>query len=151
MNYIRIDEDDLLNGEGIRVVLWVTGCAHNCKGCHNPETHNPYAGQLFDEKAKQHLFKILERDYISGVTFSGGDPLFPSNLPVITELAKEINKLFPNKTIWLYTGYKYDQVKHYEVFNYINVVVEGPYIEELRSPELPWVGSSNQEVIKIVK
>lgn len=149
MNYIRIDKDDLLNGEGIRVVLWVAGCNHNCKGCHNPETHNPNAGQLFDDKAKKELFEILSQDYISGVTFSGGDPLYPGNLKDITALAKEINILFPNKTIWLYTGFTYDKIKAYEILNYIDVLIEGPYIEKLRSPDLPWIGSSNQTIIRI--
>lgn len=149
MNYHNIVHCDMRNGTGLRVTLFVSGCNHHCKGCHNPQTWDPNSGIEFDEAAKQELFAELNKDYISGVTFSGGDPLFPSNREVILSLCKEIKTLYPNKNIWLYTGYKYEQVKHLEILKYIDVLIDGKYVEKLRSVNLPWVGSSNQKVIYV--
>lgn len=149
MNYHNIVHCDMRNGTGLRVTLFVSGCSHHCKGCHNPQTWDPNSGIEFDESAKQELFAELNKDYISGVTFSGGDPLFPSNREVILSLCKEIKTLYPNKNIWLYTGYKYEQVKHLEILKYIDVLIDGKYVEKLRSANLPWVGSSNQKVIYV--
>ena len=149
MNYHNITKNDMLQGDGVRVALWVAGCNHQCKNCHNPETWDPNGGIPFDKEAKEELFQALNREYIAGVTFTGGDPLFPENRGIITELAKEIRERFPNKTIWCYTGYLYDQVKDLEIMKYLDVLVDGPYIEELRSPNEPWVGSSNQKVIRL--
>lgn len=149
MNYHNIVHCDMRNGTGLRVTLFVSGCNHHCKGCHNPQTWDPNSGIEFDGAAKQELFAELNKDYISGVTFSGGDPLFPSNREVILSLCKEIKTLYPNKNIWLYTGYRYEQVKHLEILKYIDVLVDGKYVEKLRSVNLPWVGSSNQKVIYV--
>lgn len=149
MNYHNIVHCDMRNGTGLRVTLFVSGCNHHCKGCHNPQTWDPNSGIEFDEAAKQELFAELNKDYVSGVTFSGGDPLFPSNREVILSLCKEIKTLYPNKNIWLYTGYRYEQVKHLEILKYIDVLVDGKYVEKLRSVNLPWVGSSNQKVIYV--
>ena len=148
MNYHLIKKDDLLNGDGIRVTLFVSGCGHQCKGCQNPQTWDCNSGMLFDENAKKFLFKQLKKNYISGITYSGGDPLYISNRDEITELAKEIREKFPSKTQWLYTGYEYKDIRHLEILEYIDVLVDGKYIEELRSPNKPWVGSANQEVIR---
>ena len=149
MNYIRVDKFDLLNGDGCRVVLWVSGCNHHCKGCHNPETWNPTAGILFNEQTKMEIFEALNKDYISGITYSGGDPLYPDNIETITTLAKEIREKFPSKDQWLYTGYKYEDIQDKEILKYINVLVDGPFIEELKDPNLHWRGSSNQRIIKL--
>ena len=97
MNYHNITKDDLKNGDGLRVVLWVAGCNHQCKECQNPETWDECGGLPFDESAKAELFKELEKDYISGITFSGGDPIFPSNRKVVGELMEEICKKYPNE------------------------------------------------------
>lgn len=147
MNYLNISKDDLLNGEGVRVVLWVTGCNHYCKGCQNPETWNPRAGKLFTEQTKRKLFELLSRDYIDGLTLSGGDPLFPSNRDELTKLCKEVKEKFPNKDIWCWTGYLYEEVKFLPIMKYIDVLIDGPYIEELRDITLQWRGSSNQKII----
>ena len=149
MNYIRVDKFDLLNGDGCRVVLWLSGCNHHCKGCHNPETWNPTAGILFNEQTKMEIFEALNKDYISGITYSGGDPLYPDNIETITTLAKEIREKFPSKDQWLYTGYKYEDIQDKEILKYINVLVDGPFIEELKDPNLHWRGSSNQRIIKL--
>jgi len=151
MFYHDITKDDMKNGDGLRVVLWVSGCSHRCKACHNPITWEPNDGLLFDEAAKKELYAELAKDYISGITFSGGDPLYESNISEITALSKEIKDLFPDKTIWLYTGYYYDEIKELEVLQYVDVLVDGPFILEKKDDKLPWRGSSNQQVIYLKK
>lgn len=149
MNYQNITKQDMLNGDGLRVVLWVSGCSHKCKDCHNPETWDECAGTPFDDYAKQELFDELEKDFISGITFSGGDPLYPQNREEVGNLMQEIHKLYPNKTIWLYTGYTYEQVKNLPYIKYIDVMVDGPYVSSMKDLNLKWKGSSNQRVIDI--
>ena len=97
----------MLNGDGLRVVLWVAGCSHHCKGCQNPITWDPDGGIPFEQKDKEEIFEQLNQSYIEGITFSGGDPLHEKNIREVTELAKEIKKKYPDKTIWLYTGYRW--------------------------------------------
>ena len=101
MRYHNITKDDMLNGDGLRVVLWVSGCSHCCKECHNPITWDPNVGLIFDEAARQEIFHELEKDYVSGITFSGGDPLHIANTYEVTALAREIREKYPEKTIWL--------------------------------------------------
>ena len=149
MNYHKIDKCSISNGIGFRVVLWVSGCNHYCKGCHNPETWNQYSGILFDESAKEELFYELKREEISGITFSGGDPLFIDNRPEIEKLMQEIKTKFPKKTIWLYTGYKFENISNLELLKYVDVLVDGEFIQELNDNTLHWVGSPNQRVIDI--
>lgn len=149
MNYHNITKEDVLNGEGVRVVLWVSGCPHHCKGCHNPETWPLNSGIEFDEEAREELFEALNRPYISGITFSGGDPLHPQNREEITKLSKLIKEKFPTKNQWLYTGYLYSDIKDLEIMKSLDVIVTGEYQEQNRSPNLPWVGSHNQRVIRI--
>lgn len=149
MNYHNITHDDMLNGEGLRVVLWVSGCEHNCKGCHNPETHNPQSGIEFDKDAWLEICEQLNKKYIDGITFSGGDPLGTFNRDTITHLAKEIKALYPNKTIWCYTGYTWEDVCGLEIMDYIDVLVEGRFVLSLKDNNLHWKGSSNQRVIDI--
>ncbi len=151
MNYHNITKDDMLNGDGLRVVLWVAGCSHQCPGCHNQETWDEFGGIPFDDEAKQEIFAELEKGYVSGITFSGGDPLFCSNREVITALAKEIKEKYPDKTIWLYSGYVYEQVKDIEIMQYVDVFVDGPFVQSLLDPQLKWKGSSNQKVIDMNK
>lgn len=139
----------MLNGDGLRVVLWVAGCAHCCKGCQNPITWDPDGGLQFDEAAKQELFEQLEKDYISGITFSGGDPLHPANRLDVRNLAEEIKQKFPGKTIWLYTGDSWENVLHYPIMKNVDVLVDGEYVQELRDTKLLWKGSKNQRVINV--
>lgn len=141
----------MLNGDGLRVVLWVAGCAHCCKGCQNPITWDPDGGLQFDEAAKQELFEQLEKDYISGITFSGGDPLHPANRLEVRNLAEEIKQKFPGKTIWLYTGDSWENVLHYPIMKNVDVLVDGEYVQELRDTKLLWKGSKNQRVIDVKK
>ena len=117
MRYHNITKDDMLNGDGLRVVLWVAGCSHCCDGCQNPVTWDPNGGLLFDEKAEAELFEELEKSYIDGVTLSAGDPLFSQNRYGVTLLAEKVKNKFPNKTIWLYTGEVWENIKSYPVMN----------------------------------
>lgn len=149
MRYHNITKDDMLNGDGLRVVLWVAGCSHHCDECQNPVTWNPNGGIPFGEKDKAELFEQLGKSYVSGVTFSGGDPLFEINEPEILALAKEIRAQFPEKTIWLYTGYLWEYVKSREIAQHIDVLVDGPYMKQLRDTKLHWRGSANQRVIDV--
>ena len=149
MRYHNITKDDMLNGSGLRVVLWVAGCGHHCPGCHNPITHDPNGGIPFDEAAKEEIFAELRKDYISGITFSGGDPLHPVNVNEIGELVAEINAKFPNKTKWLYTGYTWEQISGLPFISMLDVVCDGRFEMDKFDPKLHWVGSSNQRVIDV--
>ncbi len=149
MRYHNITKDDMLNGDGLRVVLWVAGCSHCCKGCQNPITWDPDGGLPFDDAAKQEIFDLLDKSYISGITFSGGDPLYCSNRLDVRALVEEIKEKYPDKTIWLYTGYKWEEIWHYPMMKNIDVLVDGKYVEELRDTKLLWKGSSNQRVIDV--
>lgn len=149
MKYHNITKDDMLNGDGLRVVLWVSGCEHGCKECHNQITWNPNDGLDFDDNAKQEIFDLLDKDYISGITFSGGDPLFLGNRETIGEFIKEIKEKYPHKTIWLYTGYTFEQIKDLDLINDIDVLVDGKFMIQLFDPQLHWKGSANQRVIDV--
>lgn len=149
MRYHNITKDDMLNGDGLRVVLWVSGCNHNCKECHNPITWDIRGGLPFDQAAKEELFEELEKPYISGVTLSGGDPLHPDNREDIGKLVDEICDKFPNKTIWLYTGYDWEDICQLPFIRKVDVVVDGEFIVAKKDNRLHWKGSSNQRVIDV--
>lgn len=139
----------MLNGDGLRVVLWVAGCSHGCRGCHNPVTWDPNGGLEFDQEAKEEIFTELEKDYISGITFSGGDPLFFSNRPDVLKLIREIKERFPEKTVWLYTGFEWEAISELEVMKYLDVLVDGRFLLEKKDTKLHWKGSANQRVIDV--
>ena len=111
MNYHNITKDDMLNGDGLRVVLWVAGCTHHCQGCQNPITWDVGGGIPFDDAAEKELFEALNRPHVSGITFSGGDPLHPFNREEVFRLIKKIRTELPQKTIWLYTGFLWEEIK----------------------------------------
>lgn len=146
MNYQKITPISIADGIGCRVVLWVSGCEHDCYNCHNPDTHNPSSGYLFDESAENRLFELLRPTYIDGITFSGGDPLHPLNRDAVTRLAKRIKSELPDKTIWLYTGYIYEKVYWLEVMKFVDVLVDGPYIDTQKCVG-EFYGSTNQRMI----
>lgn len=118
-------------------------------GCHNPETWDPSSGIPFTDKHMEELLTILDNSYIRGITFSGGDPLYPSNRYDIEQICKKIKQKFPNKNIWLYTGYNWEDIKDLELIKLIDVLVEGPFIKELADVKYPWAGSTNQKVIDV--
>lgn len=153
MNYHNITTDDLLNGDGLRVVLWVAGCEHHCKNCQNPITWNPDGGIEFDIKALHELYGYLEKPYIDGITFSGGDPLHPDNIDYIFALAEIVKRKY-KKTVWLYTGYEWEEIVkfvHKDLLKRIDILVDGKFVEELKDVTYHWAGSTNQRVIDVQK
>ena len=160
MNYIKINKCDVANGQGVRVVLWLSGCSLHCNECHNPETWDKNCGKIFDSNAKKELFDALSKNYIRGITFTGGHPLEDYNVSDVYEIIKEIKNNFPNKDIWLYTGLVFENIMSsngiYDVIrqNIIkecDIVVDGPFISSLKDITLEWRGSSNQRVIDVKK
>lgn len=149
MRYHDITKDDMKNGDGLRVVLWLSGCGHRCPGCQNPVTWNPEDGLLFGGAAKREIEDQLEKLYISGITFSGGDPLFPGNAEEVTRYCRELKERFPQKTIWLYTGEAWEDIRDREIMQYIDVLVDGRFEMEKQDNKLHWRGSSNQRVIAV--
>ena len=155
VNYHMIRTDDMLNGDGLRVVLFLSGCNHQCKGCHNPETWDTKSGQQLTVGEVNSIYRELKKDYISGITLSGGDPFHPINRAFILYFLKDIRSKFSNKTIWVYTGYKYDTLIEDDfcslILCYVDVLVDGEFIEELAEVNYPWAGSTNQRVIDVKK
>ena len=151
MNYHNITKDDMLNGDGLRVVLWVAGCNHQCEDCQNPVTWDLTGGLPFDEKAEQELFEALAKPHISGITFSGGDPLHPFNRATTFRLMKKCKEMFPNKTVWVYTGFKWEDFEDNPKMKYIDVLVDGRFVKSLYDDKLCWCGSSNQRIIDVQK
>lgn len=149
VRYHNITKDDMLNGDGLRVVVWVSGCSHCCKECQNPLTWDPNSGVPFDDNVKKEIFEQLELSYIDGITFSGGDPLHVNNITEVTELAKEIREKYPEKTIWLYSGDSWEFIKLEEIAKYLDVLVDGEFQVENLEKSLKWKGSSNQRVIDV--
>lgn len=147
MNYLQIEETNISCGPGVRVVLWVSGCDFHCKGCQNPESWSFEAGKPFDEQAFQILIDALSHDYIRGLTFCGGEPMHPRNAFEVKDIARRVKEIFPNKDIWCYTGYSYEDVSIF--MEDMDVVIDGLYKEELRDVTLAWRGSSNQRVIDV--
>lgn len=149
MRYHNITKDDMLNGDGLRVVLWVAGCDHCCKECQNPITWDPNGGLPFTEAEEAEIFAELDKNYISGITFSGGDPLHPANVSDVTALAKKIKETYPGKTIWLYTGSLWEEIQNEEIVQYLDVCVDGEFVLAKKELLLKWKGSSNQRVIDV--
>jgi anaerobic ribonucleoside-triphosphate reductase activating protein len=147
MKYHKIEKDSVANGIGIRCVLWVSGCSVHCKGCQNPQTWSFEHGNIFDVNAIQTICEELKKPYIAGLTLSGGHPLEPENIQECTVLCMYLKERFPEKTIWLYTGWLWEEISHMEIMKYIDVVVDGPYIEDQKDITLKWRGSRNQRVI----
>lgn len=174
MNYHNISYPDMNNGDGLRVCLWLSSCSHHCPKCQNPQTWDSNSGIPFNKAAHDELFEQLSKDYISGITFTGGDPLHENNLDGVISLINEIKLSFPEKTIWLYSGYefsKFFRLREYEgvklhlpysryqeinednirkeIISKCDIMVDGRYVDELRDISLKWRGSTNQNVIDI--
>ena len=151
MNYHNITTDDMLNGDGLRTVRWVAGCGHACPGCQNPVTWDACGGLPFDEAAKAELFEKLGKPHISGITFSGGDPLYPANREAVTALAAEVRARFPKKTVWLYTGYTYEEITKLPVLGFVDVLVDGRFVQAEHDISLRFRGSRNQRLLDVPK
>lgn len=148
MRFHNITYPDVNNGEGCRVTLWVAGCTHHCKGCHNPQTWSFKSGREFTEDIKNKLYNVLRLPYIKGITLSGGDPL--DSFDDIFELVKDIKNSFNDKDIWLFSGYTLEDIQNSEkkiILEYIDVLVDGEFKEELKDLSLKFRGSSNQRIL----
>ena len=152
MKYNKIRKMDISNGPGVRVSIFMQGCTFNCKNCFNPETHDFKLGKEFTDDTINRLLELCEKDYIVGLSILGGEPMHPLNIEGTARLAKAFKEKFPNKTIWVWTGFLFDEhLKDKEVLNYIDVLVDGQYKDELHDFRLKYCGSSNQRVIDVKK
>ena len=161
MNYHNITYPDMNNGDGLRVVLWLSGCSHHCYNCQNPQTWDANSGIPFDESAKKELFRELDKDYISGLTLNGGDPLNEANLDEVLTIIKKFNSKYKlNKSIWIYTGFRWEDIffspclsehtmKRQEIIRLFNILIDGKYIDSQINIALKWRGSTNHRVINI--
>ena len=145
---LNVRTRDIANGEGIRVSVWFAGCSHQCKGCHNPSTWKWKQGTPLTDALIDKILKACSQDHIAGLTLTGGDPLFIKNVEGVYALCKAFRAKFQNsKSIWLWTGYKYEDIKYPELLNLLDVVIDGKFEESLKDPRLLYRGSSNQKVI----
>ena len=155
MNYEKIDKCSVSNGLGVRTVLWVSGCDIHCKNCHNQSTWDFNSGIPFTDDTMQEILCDLSKPYIKGCTLSGGHPLDPHNAPKVLEIVKRVKMVFPNKDIWIYSGYEWENIIKdetlREILKYTDVLVDGAYVDELRDISLPFRGSSNQRIIDVSK
>ena len=153
MNYEKIDKCSVSNGLGVRTVLWISGCNIHCKNCHNPQTWDFNSGIPFTENTMQEILYDLSKPYIKGFTLSGGHPLDPHNAPKVLEIVKRVKMVFPNKDIWIYSGYVWEDIIKDDILKEIlkrtDVLVDGAYVDELRDISLPFRGSSNQRIIDV--
>lgn len=163
MNYATIKWTDIANGEGVRISLFVSGCTHRCKNCFNQVAWDFSYGAPFDEKVEEQILNELESGYIAGLSLLGGEPLEPQNQLALYPFIKNVKARYPNKTIWCYTGFVLDEKdgtlceKHKntdvtkDLISLFDVLVDGPYVEELKDIRLKFRGSSNQRVLDVKK
>lgn len=150
MRYNKVRKMDISNGPGVRVSIFMQGCTFNCKQCFNPETHDFNGGKEFNEDTINRISELCDNDNINGLSILGGEPMHPKNIEGTTKLAKAFKEKFPNKNLWVWTGFSFDKdLKDKEVMNYVDVLVDGRFEEELKNPKLKWCGSSNQRVIDV--
>ncbi len=152
MRYNKIRKMDISNGPGVRVSIFMQGCAFHCKNCFNPETWDFKLGEEFTDKTIDKVLELADKDYIVGLSILGGEPMHTVNIEGTTKLAKAFKEKYPNKTIWCWTGFLFDKdLKDKEVIKYIDVLIDGQYKDELHDFRLKWCGSSNQRVIDVQK
>ncbi len=152
MRYNKIRKMDISNGPGVRVSIFEQGCAFNCKNCFNPETHDFEGGKEFTDETIDKILQLCDNENVEGLSILGGEPMHPKNIEGTTKLAKAFKEKYPNKNLWVWSGFKFDEdLKDKEVLNYIDVLVDGTYNDELHDPTLKWKGSSNQRVIDVQK
>ena len=151
MRYNKIRKMDISNGPGVRVSIFMQGCAFHCKNCFNPETWDFSAGQEFTDDTVNQVLDLCSLDHIEGLSILGGEPLHPNNIEGSTKLAKAFKEKYPNKNLWVWSGFPFEQMKDKEIMNYVDTLVDGQFVDELRNPTLEWRGSSNQRVIDVQK
>lgn len=161
MNYATIKTHDVANGPGVRVSLFVSGCTHHCKGCFNPETWDFQYGKAFDREVEDQIIAALAPSYIEGFSLLGGEPFEPENQPALAPFLKRVKEIYPQKTIWCYSGYRLDthilagklgdpEITK-QMLDCIDILVDGEFVESLKDLRLPFRGSSNQRIIDIKK
>lgn len=150
MRYNLIRKMDISNGPGVRVSIFMQGCHFHCKNCFNPETWNFEGGKEFNDNTINKVLELCNKDEVKGLSILGGEPMHPNNIEGTTRLAKAFKEKYPDKDIWVWSGFRFDEdLKDKEVLNYIDVLVDGTYKDELHNPTLKWKGSSNQRVIDV--
>lgn len=152
MRYNKIRKMDIADGPGVRVSIFTQGCSFNCKNCFNQETHDFNGGKEFNYETLNHILDLCNNDHIEGLSILGGEPMHPQNIEGTTKLAKAFKEKYPNKSLWAWSGYSFDNdLKDKEVAKYLDVIVDGRYEDDLRNPKLKWKGSENQRVIDVQK
>ncbi len=149
MNYGAIKKTDIANGSGVRVSLFVSGCRNRCKGCFQPETWDFHYGQPFTEKTEDEIIEALRPSWIQGLSILGGDPMEPENQAALLPFLKRVRAELPDKDIWIYTGYTLESVSDSALLDLVDVVVDGPFIEEEKDAGLAFRGSRNQRIIHL--
>lgn len=152
MQYNKIRKMDISNGPGVRVTIFFQGCMFHCKNCFNPETWPFSGGKEFTDETIEHILELCAPDHIEGLSMLGGEPMHPKNIEGSTKLAKAFKERYPNKSLWSWSGFTFeDYVSKQDIINYLDVLVDGQYVDELHDPTLRWRGSSNQRVIDVKK
>ena len=151
MRYNKIRKMDIADGPGVRVSIFLQGCTFNCKNCFNPETHDFNGGKEFTDETIQEVLDLCDKEFITGLSILGGEPMHPKNIKGTIKLAKAFKERYPDKTIWSWSGFLIDNIVDKEVLNYLDVLVDGQYVDELHNPTLKWCGSENQRVIDVKK
>ncbi|MBP3801887.1 MAG: anaerobic ribonucleoside-triphosphate reductase activating protein [Clostridia bacterium] len=152
MRYNKIRKMDISDGPGVRVSIFMQGCAFHCKNCFNPETWDFEKGKEFTDETIERVLELCGNENITGLSILGGEPMHPTNIEGTTKLAKAFKQKYPEKTLWAWSGFLFDKwVKDKEVAKYLDVLIDGQYVDELRNPMLKWKGSSNQRVIDVQK
>lgn len=150
MRYNKIRKMDISDGPGVRVSIFMQGCSFNCKECFNKETHDFNGGKEFNNKTIERVLELCDNENVAGLSILGGEPLHQKNIEGTTKLARAFKEKFPNKTIWTWTGFSFDKdLKDKEVLKYLDVLVDGQFVPELRDPNLKYSGSLNQRVIDV--
>lgn len=152
MRYNKIRKMDIADGPGVRVSIFMQGCTFNCKNCFNPETHDFAGGKEFTQSTIDKVLELCGNENIEGLSILGGEPMHPKNIDGTTKLAKEFKEKYPEKNLWIWSGFTFDKdLKDKDVLKYVDVLVDGQFVEELHNPTLKWRGSSNQRVIDVQK
>ena len=151
MRYHKIRKMDIADGPGVRVSIFLQGCTFNCKNCFNPETHDFKGGEEFTDETIEEVLNLCDKEFITGLSILGGEPMHPLNIKGTIKLAKAFKEKYPDKTIWSWSGFLIDNIVDKEILNYLDVLVDGQYVDELHNPTLKWCGSENQRVIDVKK
>ena len=151
MKYAQIREMDVTNGSGIGVALFTQGCPYHCKNCFNPETWDFDKGTDWTKETENKIIELLKPEYITRLTILGGEPLIERNIEPLTVFLKRVKGIYPEKQVWLYTGGDFEVLEglYEEIFQYIDILIDGRYIDDLRDYKLKWRGSSNQRIIDV--